>query len=107
LTSRYYVIGLALLRTLHERGLLDVDAPGTYAMIAIAVIFPFLGSLISALIPHRDTRRTTRIILAGAATCVPFAIATSVDQLSLLFSVIVSILCFLATVYSTDLFSIN
>jgi hydrogenase-4 component F len=76
-------------------------------MTAIAIAFPLLGSLISALIPYRDTRRIIRILLAGAATCVPFVVANRVDQLSLLFSVIVSILCFLATVYSTDLFSIN
>jgi hydrogenase-4 component F len=76
-------------------------------MIAVAVAFPLVGSLVSALIRHRDTRRVIRIILAGVAACMPFVVAAGIDQLSLLFSVIVSALCFLATVYSTDVFSVN
>ncbi|BDE07965.1 hypothetical protein WPS_32410 [Vulcanimicrobium alpinum] len=76
-------------------------------MIAVAVAFPFAGALVAALFRRRDARRVIRIILAGMAACMPLVVAGRVDELSLVFAVIVSVLGFLATVYSTDMFSVS
>src|SRR5471032_1316022 len=76
-------------------------------MIAVAVAFPLVGSLIAVLFRNRDARRLIRIILAGIAACMPFGLAGHVDRLSLVFAVIVSVLGLLATVYSTDMFSVS
>ena len=76
-------------------------------MIVAAVLFPFAAELFAALFRHRDTRRTIRVILAAIATGIPLLVAVHVDQLSLIFATIVSVLGFLATLYSTDIFSIN
>jgi hydrogenase-4 component F len=75
-------------------------------MIALAA-FPFVAELAVALLRHRDTRRIIRVILAALATGIPFLVAGNVDKLSLLFAAIVSILGFLATLYSTDMFSVS
>jgi hydrogenase-4 component F len=76
-------------------------------MIALAVAFPLAGALVAALFRDRDARRIIRIILAATAAFIPFALAGRVDGLSLVFATIVSILGLLATVYSTDIFSVS
>lgn len=76
-------------------------------MIAVAVLFPFVGALVATLFRQRDSRRAMRIILASMAACMPLVVAGRVDHLSFLFAVIVSALGFLATLYSTDMFSVS
>jgi hydrogenase-4 component F len=76
-------------------------------MIALAVAFPLAGALAAALFRSRDTRRVIRIILAGLAACMPFVLIGRVDDLSFLMAIVVSILGLLATVYSTDIFSVS
>jgi hydrogenase-4 component F len=76
-------------------------------MITAAVAFPLFGALVAVLFRDTNTRRAVRIILAALAACAPFAIAQHVDELSFFFAVIVSVLGFLATVYSTDMYSVS
>jgi hydrogenase-4 component F len=76
-------------------------------MIALVVAFPLIAEILVATIHHRDTRQTIRVILAAVAAGTPILLLGHVDALSFVFAVIVSVLGFLATVYSTDIFSVN
>ena len=76
-------------------------------MIAVAVAFPLFGALVAVLFRDTNARRAVRIVLAAVAACAPFAVVHQVDGLSFFFAVIVSVLGFLATVYSTDMYSVR
>jgi hydrogenase-4 component F len=76
-------------------------------MIALVVVAPLLAALITTLFHRLDVRRTTRLIVSALAALLPLTLIGSVDGLSLLFAGIVSVISFLATVFSTGMFSVD
>jgi len=76
-------------------------------MIALVVVAPLLAALITTLFHRLDVRRTTRLIVSALAALLPLTLIGSVDGLSLLFAGIVSVISFLATVFSTGMYSVD
>ena len=74
-------------------------------MIAWVVAAPLLAAIVTTAFPDLRTRRLVRIFLAAVAAVLSLSVAGSIGWLSLTFTVIVSVLSFLATVFSTGTFS--
>ena len=76
-------------------------------MIAVVIAAPLVASLLALPIRALDLRRYARLGLALIAAVLPLSLIGKVDPLSLLFVGIISTLSFLATVFSTGIFSID
>lgn len=76
-------------------------------MIALTIAAPLLAALLTTAFRPLHVRRGVRIALATVAAALPLTLVGMVDALSLLFTAIVSILGFLATVFSTGMFSVD
>jgi hydrogenase-4 component F len=76
-------------------------------VIALVVAAPLLAALITMLFRPLDVRRGARVVFSGAAAAAPLLLVGTADWLSLLFAGIVSIVSFLATVFSTGMFSVD
>jgi hydrogenase-4 component F len=74
-------------------------------MIAWVVAAPLLAAIVTTAFPDLRTRRLVRVFLAAVAAVLPLSVAGSIGWLSLTFTVIVSALSFLATVFSTGTFA--
>ncbi|MGA2392340.1 MAG: proton-conducting transporter membrane subunit [Candidatus Lustribacter sp.] len=73
----------------------------------LVVIAPLAAALLTMLFRPLDVRRIARIVLAVAAAALPLSLVGRADWLSLLFAGIVSVIGFLATVFSTGMYSVD
>jgi hydrogenase-4 component F len=76
-------------------------------MTVLVVIAPLGAALLTMLFRPLNLRRVARIILAAAAAALPLTLIGRADWLSLLFAGIVSVISFLATVFSTGMYSVD
>jgi hydrogenase-4 component F len=74
-------------------------------MIAVVVAAPLVLALATIAIQIQQTRQFARILLALCAALCPLALIHSLDELSLVFVAIVSVLGFAATVFSAGTFT--
>src|SRR5271165_6175122 len=74
-------------------------------MMPWVITAPLLSAILTMAFRDRQRRRLARIMLATIAAGLPLTIVGVVDGLSLTFTVIVSVLGLLATVFSTDTFA--
>jgi hydrogenase-4 component F len=76
-------------------------------MIALAVAAPLLAALLTTAFRPLQLRRTVRVVLATLAALLPTTLVGHIDGLSLLFAGIVSVVAWLATLFSTGIFSFD
>jgi hydrogenase-4 component F len=76
-------------------------------MTVLVVIAPLGAALLTMLFRPLNVRRVARIILAAAAAALPLTLVGRADWLSLLFAGIVSVISFLATIFSTGMYSVD
>jgi hydrogenase-4 component F len=69
-------------------------------MIGVAVAAPFVGALIPTAIRVNRPRRITRVVFAALAVGLAAAALRELDALSACFTALISIVSFLATVFS-------
>jgi hydrogenase-4 component F len=74
-------------------------------MMAWVIAAPLLSAILTIAFRDRETRRLVRVVLAATAAALPLTLAGSIDGLSCTFTVIVSVLGLLATVFSTGTFA--
>lgn len=75
--------------------------------VASVALAPLAAALLTMLFRPLEVRRIVRIVLAAAAAALPVTLIGRVDWLSLLFAGIVSVISFLATVFSTGIYSVD
>ncbi len=71
--------------------------------LALVIAAPFAFALGVRLVRQRRARRAARLVLAVVAALLPFAVSGAVDELSLVFVALVSLLGLLATFFSAGL----
>ncbi len=76
-------------------------------MVVLVVIAPLAAALLTMLFRPLNVRRIARVVLAAAAAAMPLTLIGRADWLSLLFAGIVSVISFLATVFSTGMYSVD
>lgn len=76
-------------------------------MIVAAVAAPLVGALISTALYKLPSRRLVRGLLAAIAVAIAAAALPEIDPLSALFVAIISVLSFLATLYSLSIFPLT
>ncbi|MHB8177951.1 MAG: proton-conducting transporter transmembrane domain-containing protein [Vulcanimicrobiaceae bacterium] len=71
------------------------------------IVAPLLAAALTTAFPDVQARRYARIVLSTAAALLPIVLIGKIDDLSLIFTAIVSVLGLLATLFSVGTFSIE
>ena len=71
--------------------------------LALAVFAPLVAAVVSSFVPQA-ARRITRALTAAAACALTFTVLAQLDSLSAVFAAVVSIVGFVATLFSGSLF---